>query len=77
MNRHIIAFVLAVALLLATSLSYGLEFVTAQRAERIATNWVSLVTHEEGDWGGSSEAFVDEVIEYRPEERLLGYLCHV
>jgi len=33
--------------------------------------------HDQGSWGGSDEAYVRETIEYRPEDRLLGYCSHV
>jgi hypothetical protein len=77
MKRYKVQIALTVLLLLTTSIAYGLEQVTMDEAEAIATNWISLMTYREGDWGGSDQAYVREVIEYRPEERLLGYCCHV
>jgi hypothetical protein len=77
MKRHIISVALAAALLVTASVSYGLEMVTMERAERIASNWISLVIHHEGAWGEASDASIREVTEYRPDERLLGYCCHV
>jgi hypothetical protein len=57
--------------------SIALEPVTVHQAGRIAANWISLVCHLEGGWGEFDEAAVREVVEYRPEGRLLGYCCHV
>ena len=77
MKRYKVQIAVTVTLLLAASLAYGLEQVTMDEAEAIAANWISLITYHEGDWGGSDQAYVGGVIEYRPEERLLGYCCHV
>jgi len=73
--RLLIAIILT--LLLAASLAYGLEPVSMDEAETIATNWISLVVHDQGSWGGADHAYVRETMEYRPGERLLGYCCHV
>jgi hypothetical protein len=77
MNTTRLAITVTLVLSLTASLAYGLEQVSMDEAETIATNWISLVFNDQGDWGGSDQAYVRETIEYRPEERLLGYCCHV
>ena len=77
MKEYGLPVIFAVALLTLASMAYGLDQVSMDQAERIAANWINLITYHEGSWGGSTEASVREVTEYRPEERLLGYCCHV
>ena len=51
--------------------------VTVSDAQVVATNWISLIIHYRGDWGGSPTAQVQEVQEFKRGNRMLGYLCKV
>jgi hypothetical protein len=51
--------------------------VTTGEALNVASNWVRLVLHQQGTWGGSPNAEVEGVQELRRGERLVGYVCRV
>jgi hypothetical protein len=53
------------------------EMVTMEDALTVAENWIAVIIHEEGDWGGSGAAYVEEIREFKRGERVLGYSCHV
>ena len=53
------------------------ELVTMDEALDLAQNYVALVTHREGDWGGSNAADVAEVRELKRGSRVVGYFCRV
>ena len=74
-----IKIIFLIAFLLAMTLpSYvQAEFVTKDQALRIANKWISFMVHKKGNWGGSPTAYVDEVLEFKRDDRLLGYYCRV
>jgi len=51
--------------------------VTMDEALTMAQNWVGLVMHREGNWGGSEEAEVLGIQEFKRGDRLIGYFCPV
>lgn len=53
------------------------EIVTREEALTVANNWIALIIHLEGDWGGSEIAEVREIQEFKRGERVLGYFCSV
>ncbi len=53
------------------------ELVTIDEARQIADNWVRLIIHATGSWGGHQTAQTVEVEEFRSGERLLGYYCTI
>ncbi len=64
------------SLLILTS-SVQAEMVTRDEALTVAKNWVTLIIHQEGDWGGSETAEVKEIQEFKRGERVIGYFCRV
>jgi hypothetical protein len=77
MNR--ITLMLVAALLVpAAQASFGPDWlVSPDEALTVARNWVALIAEQEGEWGGSATPSVDEVVELRLGERLVGYYCPV
>jgi hypothetical protein len=53
------------------------QLVDGSEAETVASNWIDLVIHNRGDWGGRPAARVAETSEFRRGERLLGYHCRI
>ena len=53
------------------------EIVTMDEALNIANNWIALVLHTKGDWGGSESAEVAHIQEFKRAGRTLGYYCEV
>ncbi len=53
------------------------EMATMDEALTVANNWITLIIHNEGDWGGSKTAEVEEIEEFKRGERVIGYFCHV
>jgi hypothetical protein len=53
------------------------ELVTADEAFAVAQNWVTLIVHLKGSWGGTAAAQVLGVEEFRRGDRSLGYYCPV
>jgi len=53
------------------------EMTTRDEALTVAKNWVALIIHLKGDWGGSETADVEEIQEFKRNERVIGYFCHV
>ena len=53
------------------------EIVTADEALTVATNWIALILHHEGNWGGSRTAQVAEVREFKRGDRVIGHFVRV
>jgi len=53
------------------------EVVTWEEALTVADNWITLIIQNDGDWGGAEWAQVEEIEEFKREERLLGYFFRV
>ncbi len=53
------------------------EIASADDARTVATNWIALIEHLKGDWGGADAAAVSEVREFTRDDRLLGYFCNI
>lgn len=77
MNRTIEIIGLLMAVLLICVSSAWAENVDRDEALTIAENWIELIIHYHGDWGGSPEARVVEIREFSQDDRLLGYFCRV
>jgi len=50
---------------------------TISDAEVVATNWINLIIHNRGDWGGSASAAVKDIKQLKRGDRPLGYFCQV
>lgn len=53
------------------------QIVTRDEARTVAVNWISMIIHCAGDWGGYPSAAVGDIEELRRDGRLLGYWCHI
>ena len=53
------------------------EMATMDDASTVANNWITLIIEKKGDWGGSETAEVVEIQEFKRDERVIGYFCHV
>jgi hypothetical protein len=53
------------------------EMVTKKEALTVAKNWISLIIQQNGDWGGSKTAEVQDIQEFKRGKRILGYLVRV
>jgi hypothetical protein len=76
--RKLMFYILIVFLLgLALPIPCRAEIVTTEEALVVANNWINLVIHKRGDWGGSSSAAVREIKPLKRGGRKLGYFCQV
>ena len=68
-----------IALLVVIGLSSPVlaEMATMDDASTVANNWITLIIEKKGDWGGSETAEVVEIREFKRDERVIGYFCHV
>lgn len=53
------------------------ELVSREEALTVANNWIALITHYEGNWGGAQTARVSGIQEFRRGARVLGHFCSV
>ena len=53
------------------------EVATTSEARIAATNWINLIIHKKGDWGGSASATVKDIKPFKRGDRKLGYFCQV
>ena len=53
------------------------EIVTTDEALVVANNWINMVIHKRGDWGGSPSAAVREIKPLKRDNRVLGFFCQV
>ena len=77
MKNSIIFLLVAYLAVLALSTGVQAKLVTKDEAATIAKNWVAYMIHKKGDWNGEKSAYVDEILEFKRGERLLGYYCTV
>ena len=54
-----------------------MQTATLAEAYKISANWVTLVTHGYGSWGGAAEASVTHCQPLPLEGRTVGFVCHV
>jgi len=77
MKNTILIFLVTFFLVLTVSSSLQAKLVTKDEAATIAKNWVAYMIHKKGDWNGDKLAYVDEILEFKRGDRLLGYYCTV
>lgn len=77
MKNLIIAILIASLAIMVPVSPVQAEMVTVDEALTVANNWITLIIHNEGDWGGSESAEVEEIEEFKRGERVIGYFCHV
>ncbi|HIE31875.1 MAG TPA: hypothetical protein EYP67_05790 [Methanosarcinales archaeon] len=53
------------------------EMATMDDAQAVAKNWITLIIEKKGGWGGSETAEVAEIQEFKRDEQVIGYFCHV
>ncbi len=53
------------------------EIITINKAQNMANNWIALVLHRKGSWGGAKTAEVKHIQEFKRADRILGYYCEV
>ena len=59
------------------SAGYGQTLVPLDEVETVAASWIQMVTQQQGNWAGSSQAHVIQIQEFKKEELLVGYLCKI
>jgi hypothetical protein len=76
---HKLIFYILIAFLLGPVLTIPCraEVATTSEARFAATNWINLIIHKRGDWGGSASATVKDIKPLKRDERKLGYFCQV
>lgn len=77
MRRGRFTQLLSAPMLLAAPSPVLAETATMDEALRVANNWISLIVHKRGDWGGFETAEVTKIQEFMREARVLGYFCDV
>jgi len=73
-NTCIAGFMLPLIIL---SLQISARTINEEQALNVANNWIAQIIHEDGDWGGSQTAVVQEIQQFKYEHHTLGYYCHV
>ena len=53
------------------------EIATAGEALTVANNWINTIIEKKGSWCDANSAFVEEIKEFKRDERLLGYFCQI
>jgi len=53
------------------------EMATLEEALTVANNWITLIIHKKGSWGGFETAEVEEIQEFKRGQRFIGYFCRV
>ena len=71
------ALLFAVVAILCFSGSARCEYVTADEARQIASNWITQIVYYTGEWNGQTNAEVTSVEQFRTTDRLLGYYCTI
>ncbi len=77
MNRLINIIIILLLTIAGPTASLKAEIVTIGEARNLAKNWVATILNNEGNWGGSNSASVEEVMEFKHENRLIGYYCSI
>nr|NQU93994.1 C10 family peptidase [Bacteroidota bacterium] len=77
MKKIIKIFAISLGLLLLTNISLMSQKVTEAEALNVASNWITLIQHNEGSWGGCEEARVEKIEELSINDRQVGYYCQV
>ena len=77
MKKIIMAILIASLAIIAPISPVHAEMATMDEALTVANNWITLIIHEGGDWGGSETAEVEEIEEFKRGERVIGYFCPV
>jgi hypothetical protein len=76
--RNLTITILGVLLVVMVLISPGrAEMATSDEALTIANNWISLIIHLKGDWGGATTTKIKEIQELKRGKRILGYVCLV
>jgi len=68
-----------IASLLVTCLTSHIQAQMAEREQAltVAKNWIQLIIHKKGNWGGSPTAEIEEIQEFKRGDRVIGYFCQV
>jgi len=53
------------------------QYVNKDELPQIATNWIQIITEQNGHWGGSETAIAGAIEDFQFEEKLIGYFCNV
>ena len=69
--------VIALSAILVSISPVQAEMATKDEAFAVAKNWITLIVHNEGNWGGSESAEVEGIQEFKRGERVIGYFCSV
>ena len=77
MKKLIIAILFVSVAILVPVSPVQAEMATMDEALTVANNWITLIIHNEGNWGGSQTAELEEIEEFKRGERVIGYFCHV
>jgi hypothetical protein len=77
MKCKIMTLIVAGLISIATPAMAQPPLTMAADARTVATNWIALIEHLKGNWGGLEGAAVADVEKFTRGERLLGYFCRV
>ena len=77
MKNLIITILVTSLVLIGMMLPAQAEMASLEEALTVARNWVTLIIHEKGNWGGSETAEVEDIHEFKRGERVIGYFCPV
>lgn len=75
MKKIIIYIFISFGIILSSSLKA--QIVSEEEALIVAKNWVTLISQKEKGWGGSKNALVEDIQEFRLGKRQLGFYCSV
>ncbi len=77
MKKTIFVSIVIALAVLGSGLPVFAQPLSVDEARTVATNWIELIIQKKGDWGGSNTAQIDEILEFKRGERVLGFFCRV
>lgn len=77
MKKMILTTLIVCIAIMGSGLPARAQVATMDEALTVANNWITLIIHKKGDWGGSETAEVEDIQEFKRGEQVIGYFCHV
>ncbi|MBN2543412.1 C10 family peptidase [bacterium] len=77
MRRYIFKMLVTFIVLCSMVLPLSAEKVSREEALNAASNWVTLIQHQEGKWGRAEQAYIEEIQDFTFNEKVVGFFCPV
>jgi hypothetical protein len=76
MKRTLLASIIVVVLIGFSPCVYA-QPVSMEEAYTVAQHWIGAIIHKKGTWGGSAEATIETITEFKHQGKPVGYFCKV